>query len=256
MKKQKSTPAISSVAGINHRGMRQRQVNNFQTTVEWPLRELSHRLSGLKPGWRRLGPGAVLASRMPWTVFIGEWLRSPRKIGAICPSGTALASIMAREVPAGDGLVVELGAGTGAVTEALLRNGIAAERLVAIEQSAALAACLRRRFPDIMVIEGDAAALSKILPDKPVDCIVSSIPLVSLPESARKAIIREMKKTLRGNRLIQYTYLWGGALLEKSGLQPLNSRLVLRNIPPARVMTFAAGTPDEGRSAGGKAFEE
>ena len=209
------------------------------------LRQSGKLPTNQKSGRKGAAPSAPrLTRRQSWTVFIGEWLRSPRKIGAICPSSSVLASVMAGEVPAGNGLVVELGAGTGAVTAALLSKGIAAKRLVAVEQSAALAACLRRRFPDITVVEGDAAALSKILPDKPVDCIVSSIPLVSLPESARRAIIREIKETLRGNRLIQYTYLWGGAFLEKSGLQPLGSRLVLRNIPPARVMTFAAGTPN------------
>lgn len=241
-----SAIAVSGRAGVNRLGARLRHIKALQNMSEEPW---STTLPGLKSEWHSLIPGTVpLAGRQPWKVFIGEWMRSPRKIGAICPSSFALASVMAREVPAGDGLVVELGAGTGAVTKALLRSGVAAKRLVAIEQSATLAAYLRKRFPDIMVIEGDAAALSKILPAKPVDCIVSSIPLVSLPESARKSIIREMKKILRGNRLIQYTYLWGGALLEKSGLRLLNSRLVLRNIPPARVMTFAAGTAHRKRS--------
>lgn len=175
----------------------------------------------------------------PWMIFSREWLHSPRRTGAVCPSGPALAEAMAGEVPTGTGLVVELGAGTGSVTEILLAGGVAPERLIAVEQSATLVSFLRLRFPGITVLHGDAAALSQLLPEKPVDCIVSSIPLVSLPESARRAIVNEMKRVLRGGLLIQFTYLWGGSYLAKSGLACVNSRFVLKNIPPARVMTFS-----------------
>lgn len=174
----------------------------------------------------------------PLMVFTREWLHSPRKTGAVCPSGQALAQVMAEAVPSGSGLVVELGAGTGSVTAALLRRGIAPERIIAVEQSAAMVRFLCRRFPGITVLHGDAAALSRLLPEKNVDCIISSIPLVSLPETARQAIVSEMKKVLRGGLLVQFTYLWGGSYLKKSGLTCVNSNVVLKNIPPARVMTF------------------
>lgn len=178
------------------------------------------------------------ANLPPLAIFAREWLSSPRKTGAVCPSGSALAEAMAKGVPAGTGLVVELGAGTGAVTAALLRRGIAPERIIAVEQSAALANLLRRRFPQITVLHGDAAALSQLLPAKRVDCIVSSIPLVSLPKPVCRAIVKEMKKVLQGGPLVQFTYLWGGSYLKNSGLTCVNSSVVLRNIPPARVMTF------------------
>jgi len=61
-------------------------------------------------------------------------LRAPRRVGAIAPSGNALADAMAREIPGGDGIVIELGGGTGSVTAGLLRAGIAADRLVVVEQ--------------------------------------------------------------------------------------------------------------------------
>lgn len=218
---------------------------SFETLYGATARRLFQKIPPYMPGWRLIQKARVVQSfrsavYSPKIVFIGAWLNSPRKIGAVCPSGSALAKAMAAEVPAGAGLVIELGAGTGVVTEALLRHGVAATRLVAVEQSPILAAYLRKRFPCVTVIEGDAAELSRILPAGPIDCLVSSLPLLSLPQPTQQAIISEMKGLLPGRRLVQFTYGRSGRLLKKSGLRPLGSRLVLCNIPPARVMTFTA----------------
>ncbi len=179
-----------------------------------------------------------LGSR-PETVFVREWLRSPRLAGAICPSSAALAEAMAGGVPDdGTGLVVDLGAGTGAVTAALLKKGIQPHRIIAVELSGELSGYLRKRFPGITVLRGDAAELSGLLPSRPVDCVVSSLPLVSFSEAQREAVVRELKLILQGRPLIQFTYLWGGSYLADKGLVCVNSRLVLKNLPPARVMKF------------------
>ncbi len=173
--------------------------------------------------------------------FAWELILSPRRAGAICPSGVSLSEAMALETTVADGLVVELGAGTGAVTQALLNRGIAPENIVAVEQSAHLAAFLRNRFPHVKVVQGDAAKLSELaacFPDKPIDCIVSSIPLVSLPAAARESVIEQIKYLAPGKRLIQFTYFWGDSYLTASGLKMLRSQMVYKNLPPARLMTF------------------
>lgn len=185
-------------------------------------------------------PNALdLARRSPLVLFAREWLRSPRKVGAICPSGAALAQTMAALVPAGTGLVIELGAGTGSVTAALLQQGVAPRRIMAIERAGAMAKLLRQRFPEIRVLQEDACQLSSFVPaGQDVDCIVSSIPFVSLPSSVRTSVIQEIKAVLKGGLLIQYTYAWGNACLTEAGFARVGSRLVLGNLPPARVMTF------------------
>ncbi len=177
----------------------------------------------------------------PLAVFIGEWLRSPRRMGAVCPSGSALAEAMAAAVRDSDGLVVELGPGTGCVTAALLRQGIAPQNIVAVEQSAAMSDLLKRLFPEITVINGDAGQLSDLLSGQRAASIVSSIPLMSLPQAECERIVREMKKLAppEGGRLVQFSYFWGGSYLAKSGLSPLHSQLVIKNFPPARVTTFS-----------------
>ena len=176
------------------------------------------------------------------SAFVRAWIRSPRSVGMVCPSGMHLARSMAAFAPRkGDGLVVELGAGTGTVTRQLLDAGIAPRRLILVEQSPVMARLLRERFPQLTVLEADARWLEDCLPrGRQVDCIVSSLPLLSLSEDVRGQIIRAMFEVLHeGGLLIQYTYSWRKAnAFLKDGFRCVGSRQVWHNVPPARVFRF------------------
>src|SRR6185369_8158951 len=66
--------------------------------------------------------------------FIGSWIKKPLAVGAVTPSSKPLARTMAQYVdPDGDGPVIELGPGTGPITEALLEQGVDPARLVLVE---------------------------------------------------------------------------------------------------------------------------
>ena len=155
----------------------------------------------------------------------------------VCPSGMPLARSMAAFAPRkGDGLVVELGAGTGTVTRQLLDAGIAPRRLVVVEQSPVMVSLLRERFPQLAILEADARWLADCLPrDRQVDCIVSSLPLLSLNERVRNQIISAMFEVLHeGGLLIQYTYSWRKAnAFLKDGFRCIGSSQVWHNVPPA-----------------------
>ncbi len=69
------------------------------------------------------------------SIFAREWALAPRSIGAICPSSSRLASVIADEVIAGEGRVLQLGGGTGVVTRALLDAGVPAHQLTVVERS-------------------------------------------------------------------------------------------------------------------------
>lgn len=183
-------------------------------------------------------PLAAPLGRM--TSFAEQWAYGPRVVGAVCPSGASLARRMAALVPPGDGLVVELGAGTGAVTQAL-RCGLTPERLLVLERLPAFCRVLRSRFPDLTVIQGDAARLCDYLPHgRPVTAIVSSLPLLSLPAVTREAVVAQMRAATAGEgRIIQFTYsLWGASALARAGCRCEKRSFVLCNLPPARVECF------------------
>ncbi len=176
-------------------------------------------------------------------IFLQELINRPGAIGAICPSSRYLARQMARQIPdSKDGLIVELGGGTGVITRALLDHGVAPEKLKVIEFSAPFVRRLRQRFPDVEVIHGNAADLCDLLPRNTKICaIVSSLPLCSLPEPITQSILEQWRTLLHdGGVAIQFTYnlrlpKWRRLV----DAQQTSSQFVWANLPPANITTFS-----------------
>src|SRR5260221_13360878 len=94
------------------------------------------------------------------------WLKNPRKIGAVAVSSPELAASMARQIPGGDGYVVELGGGTGPVTRAILGSGTSPDRLVGLERDPTLHRALSERYPHVKNVLGDALHLQALLQER------------------------------------------------------------------------------------------
>ena len=176
---------------------------------------------------------------LPSWLFFTELLKNPGAIGAVWPSSKALAYAMARQLPvAGEGLIVELGAGTGSVTEALLESGIEPERLLIVERSAAFVRHLRNRYPAIKVVQGDATQLHALIPSNAVvDAIVSSLPLRSLATTEVSAVVGQWHRVLKAEGIVvQFTYNLRGLIKRNlNGFMEQKKCVVWKNIPPARV---------------------
>jgi phosphatidylethanolamine/phosphatidyl-N-methylethanolamine N-methyltransferase len=183
-------------------------------------------------------------------LFLKRWLRHPLSMGAVVPSGRGLAEAMARttlEVMQGrEGHVVELGAGTGHVTQALLDAGIPADRLAMVEREAELAAFLREHFPGPRTVEGDATRLPALLAESGVTkiaAVVSSLPLLSLPGEVVDGIVNGVFTALPpGGALVQFTYGPNPPvpkpLRERLALTGTHGKRIWLNVPPAVVWTF------------------
>ena len=178
--------------------------------------------------------------------FLSAWLRNPLQTGALLPSGSGLARAMASQVVPGHGRVVELGAGTGVITRALIARGLAAERLVLVEKDPLLFAALERRFPDATVLCGDAARLKRLLNRAGVGCcgtLVSSLPLLSMRRLTRTRVLSQIFGVL-GSRgtLVQFTYSplppIPDALARALGVSGARVARVLWNLPPAAVWVY------------------
>lgn len=155
--------------------------------------------------------GSVLAMKSNFNrQFLSAWLRNPRQTGALVPSGSALATAMAAQVEPVSGLVLELGAGTGVITRALLARGVSSDQLVLVEMVPELAHQLYQQFSRVKVCCGDASRLKKILDLAGVGVpktVVSSLPLLSLPNQVRLRILSQVFSLLGdGGKLIQFTY--------------------------------------------------
>ena len=177
-------------------------------------------------------------------LFLRRWLAHPLKVGALLPSSPFLARLVARHTRIGDDdVVVELGAGTGAVTKALLNSGIPKERLFVIEIDADMCTYLRKWYPQAQVIHGDAGTLHEILPSKwrgKVATVISGIPMITLPDDLQTRLIRSWLGELQpGGRMLQYTYsLVSPIPQEKFGLSVKRAGMTFLNLPPASVFKY------------------
>ncbi|MCL2384636.1 MAG: ribose ABC transporter permease [Alphaproteobacteria bacterium] len=179
--------------------------------------------------------------------FLRSWLDNPGIAGAVSPSGRFLARMMARYVdPDQAGPVVELGPGTGSITEALLERGIAPSRLYLVEFDPNFCKLLKRRFPGVHVIKGDAYRLQESLGKRlrrPPIAIVSSLPLLLRPEIQRIALLADALHCMRPDgSFIQFTYGPSSPIPRDKALalsfHIQASPPVWLNLPPARVWIY------------------
>jgi phosphatidylethanolamine/phosphatidyl-N-methylethanolamine N-methyltransferase len=168
------------------------------------------------------------------------------QVGAILPSSNGLSSIMADQIHFGSGTTIELGAGTGAVTSALLSRGIKPEQLLVIEKDHGLAQALSQHYPDLQVLEGDAARLERLLQRSetgPIDNVVSSLPLLNMRKHTRLRILKQISSLLQPRgKFIQFTYSPRPPISERQSLSlDINGERtgrVLWNLPPAHVWVY------------------
>ena len=175
--------------------------------------------------------------------FIRSWLEKPLAIGAVTPSGRVLARKMAAYVdPATPGPVIELGPGTGPVTEALLERGVAQDRLVLVEFNPTFCQLLRQRFPRAHVMQGDAYAIRSVLGTlgRPAAAMVSGLPLFTKPLKTRMRLLRDAFALMRPDApFIQFTYAVVPPIPKSlPGVSTEASERIWMNLPPARVWVY------------------
>jgi len=176
--------------------------------------------------------------------FLRSWIERPLTVGAVTPSGKILARTMARYVdPHSDGPVVELGPGTGPVTEALVQAGVAPSRLVLVEFNPTFCRILRSRYPDATLVQGDAYSMRRLLETlllQPAAAVVSGLPLVTKPIKMRLRLIRDaFDLMLPGAPFVQFTYSVASPLPRRlSGFSVEASERIWMNLPPARVWVY------------------
>lgn len=176
--------------------------------------------------------------------LLRAWLRAPRSVGALAPSGPALAQLMTAQVDRAHARVIELGPGTGVFTRALLRHGLPQRRLVLVEADPVLAGKLAQQHPRVRVLCMDAAALGQAAPlfdEARASTVISGLPLLSLPADKVEAIIAGVfeRQLQASGTLYQFTYglrcPLSAPLRQRLGLQAERIGAAWLNLPPAWV---------------------
>jgi phosphatidylethanolamine/phosphatidyl-N-methylethanolamine N-methyltransferase len=175
--------------------------------------------------------------------FLRALIARPKNIGAVLPSSPALARAIAWQI--GDprqGPVLELGPGTGSITEAILAHGVPPERLTTVEYDPELAAELASRYPAVEVIHGDAFDLAQTLGTRtrpPFAAIVSGLPLLNFPVTRRQDFMEGLARRLGpGAPIIQFSYGTNAPVAAPKGFSVHRAAMVWANVPPARVWVY------------------
>jgi phosphatidylethanolamine/phosphatidyl-N-methylethanolamine N-methyltransferase len=177
--------------------------------------------------------------------FIRSWIQNPLAIGALAPSGRLLAKRMARGLDE-NARVIELGAGTGTVTQALLDAGVKPENLYLVERDQHFLGILARRFPNCPLVAADALHLAKHFGNElgSFDFVISGLPLLLFTPQQRRRLIGQVFDVLKPTGVLhQFTY---GArcpldrdLREHLGIERSLIGFAALNLPPAFVYRFA-----------------
>jgi phosphatidylethanolamine/phosphatidyl-N-methylethanolamine N-methyltransferase len=179
--------------------------------------------------------------------FLRSWIEKPLHMGAVMPSGRVLARTMAQYVDVdSDRPVIELGPGTGAITNALIAHGVDQKRLVLVEYNPGFCALLRDRYPQATVVQGDAYALRDSLWNvlsAPASAVVSGLPLVTKPMLTRLKLIRDAFVAMApGSPFVQFTYSVAPPIPKSlPGVSTEASERIWMNLPPARVWVYRKG---------------
>lgn len=176
--------------------------------------------------------------------FFRSWIQDPLSIGAVAPSGRPLARLMARDLH-DDARVIELGPGTGTVTQAIIDSGVQGGNLCLVERHDQFIEPLRQRFPQAVTINADARHLAEHLASwcGTVDFIVSGLPLILFSRESKACLLEQSFELLvEGGSFHQFTYAGrcpvSRDLLRGLGLKATRLGVAAFNFPPAVVYRF------------------
>lgn len=181
--------------------------------------------------------------------FLSLFLRNPKQIGSVTPSSSQLALKMVNAIH-DDSLstVVELGAGTGAITRALADRVREDTNVILFEKEPELAAALRLLYPDYPCYP-NAEELVDTLHSAhldQVDCILSGLPFFNFSPALRERLLDQIFAALKpGGQFIafQYSLQLKRHLTERFDLEAV--RFVPVNVPPAFVYCCRKGTGED-----------
>ena len=198
----------------------------------------------------RTGRGLVrrptLANPLP---FLRGWSRDPVAVGLPFASSYWTARRLAQAVHdaaiPGSGPVLELGAGTGAVTQALIETGCAVDQLVVVERDAELCGSLERRFAGLQVLHGDALELGGVLAGAripSVGVVLSGLPMRVVPRRRPPDAMRRPSGCMpSGGAIIQYTYGFRPPVDPDEAVLKLDATFIgreWRNVPPMGIWSY------------------
>lgn len=186
-------------------------------------------------------------------MFLFEYIKNPRVVGAIAPSGKSLAEKMIDNIDFRNvKCVVEYGPGTGVFTEKILARVKSDAIVLLIEINKEFYDILKNQYghkKNVIIINDSAENIDKILNEnniEKVDYIISGLPFASLPKNISSNILMKTSKILRDNgEFVTFQYSTFKLKFLKKYFKNINYKMVLKNIPPAYVIRCQGGKNEQ-----------
>ena len=176
-------------------------------------------------------------------LFFRRWLSNPLQMGSIIASSPKLGQLIAKQIDKrSSSSILELGAGTGAITKSLISSGISPGRIAVVEIVPEMAEHLRAKFPQTSVLQADAFDLPiPLLKDTlgEIGTVICGIPLVLLSEAKQRQFIQQVEAVAPGRGFLLYTYCVTSPLPYRTlGLEAQRLAWTPLNFPPASVWHY------------------
>jgi phosphatidylethanolamine/phosphatidyl-N-methylethanolamine N-methyltransferase len=176
--------------------------------------------------------------------FFKGWQRDKKGVGALLPTSSVTARRMASVIDVSSGFpVLELGAGTGVITKAILEHGVRPADLVSIEYAPHFCDLLRKRFSDVDIRNGNVFELDTVLADRrgqTFDSVISAVPMLSFPLERRIALMKDLLSRIpRGRPVVQITHGPMSPLPAMPDIYTIaHFDFIMRNLPPAQLWIY------------------
>lgn len=186
-------------------------------------------------------------------MFLLEYIKNPRYIGAIAPSSKYLAYKMISEIDFEHAkCIIEYGPGTGAFTEKILSRVENNTTVILIEINKEFYDKLQQLYgykKNVIILNDSAENIDNILKKysiSEVDYIVSGIPFASLPKSVSRRILKKTSDLLKHRgKFITFQYSLFKLELINKYFKKVNYTRVFVNFPPAYVLMCEEGSYEE-----------
>lgn len=177
-------------------------------------------------------------------LFLSEYIKDIRNVGAVAPSSRFLARKMVESVDFDTAkVIIEYGPGTGVFTAEIVKRMKPGTKLLALETNPAFYDNLQatyRDVEDVEIINASAEHISKLHAERTLptpDYVISGLPFAALPAQISAAILQETVDLLDGNgEFITFQYTLLKKKLLHSYFPDIQVTRELRNVPPAYVL--------------------
>jgi phosphatidylethanolamine/phosphatidyl-N-methylethanolamine N-methyltransferase len=180
----------------------------------------------------------------PFLHFFWAALKNPLQVSTLFQTGPTASQLLTDAVPEHSKLIVELGVGTGAITQSLLTKVDHPDQYLGIELNSDLIGFAQERFPTLKFVNDSAENFAKYLKGQKVSAVVSSLPWTVMPQSVVANVIQAVHDNLQPGGVFT-TYLTVHVLKTPAGRRmqmllqekftSLDSKVVFENLPPAKI---------------------